>query len=158
MIVLTIMFLMPTADAADITRSGNIADGYHIANPGNIEIEEDATVVTGRTVLCVATGTMTFGTGFTVESGSVFGAFSGTPSEIADSIDYDSDGMPDYWEYTYFSSLDEDASGDYDGDGYMNILEYEKSANPDNSASTPDPELTYEYDEMGRITKITRVH
>lgn len=38
--------------------------------------------------------------------------------------DSDGDGLPDWWEYTYFGSLDETADGDYDGDGLNNYYEY----------------------------------
>lgn len=157
-IVLSIMVLIPNADAGDITLQNPIDDGYHIANNGgNISILENSTIDNGKFVICVAEGTTTIGTGFRVETGSLFYVSSGTPSEISETIDHDADGLPDWWEFNYFESITEDGAGDYDGDGYSNLFEYQEETNPNNSNSTPDSKLEFGYDELGRIMKIIRI-
>lgn len=39
-------------------------------------------------------------------------------------LDTDGNGLPDWWEYTYFGSLNQNATGDPDGDGLINLYEY----------------------------------
>lgn len=47
--------------------------------------------------------------------------------------DCDQDGLPDWWEYSHFYSLDEDASDDYDSDGYTNVEEWLAGTPPDDA-------------------------
>ena len=45
-------------------------------------------------------------------------------------VDADKDGLPDWWEMTYFYSLDETGSDDHDGDGYTNLEEFASGHDP----------------------------
>jgi subtilisin family serine protease len=45
-------------------------------------------------------------------------------------VDTDGDGMPDWWETTYFGSLSQTATGDYDGDGFTNLEEFYAGTSP----------------------------
>ena len=49
--------------------------------------------------------------------------------------DEDSDGLPDFWEYTCFGNTTNVANLDSDGDGVSNLLEYTDGTHPTNSAS-----------------------
>ena len=53
--------------------------------------------------------------------------------------DYDSDGdgLPDWWELTYFGSLNQGPNDDFDGDGYTNLQEYNAGSNPGDPNSIP---------------------
>lgn len=45
-------------------------------------------------------------------------------------IDLDQDGLPDAWEYLYWSSLSHAGEGDVDGDGISNYIEFLQGRNP----------------------------
>ncbi|HEY5791804.1 MAG TPA: LamG-like jellyroll fold domain-containing protein, partial [Chthoniobacterales bacterium] len=45
-------------------------------------------------------------------------------------LDFDSDGIPDWWEQKYFSSSGLDGQGDPDGDELENLEEYQQGSNP----------------------------
>ncbi len=52
--------------------------------------------------------------------------------------DYDSDGLPDGWEYTYgLNPKVKDANVDSDGDGFTNLQEYQNGTNPMQSDANP---------------------
>jgi hypothetical protein len=50
-------------------------------------------------------------------------------------LDADGDSLPDSWEQTYFTNLNQTATGDFDGDGVQNLQEFLDGTNPTNSAS-----------------------
>ncbi len=49
---------------------------------------------------------------------------------IVDSLDSDDNGLPDFWENTYFHNLGQDPGADPDRDGLNNLEEYEQQTNP----------------------------
>jgi len=50
---------------------------------------------------------------------------------VANNVDTDADGMPNWWEFTHKLRADvSDASLDADNDGLTNLLEYQRSTNP----------------------------
>lgn len=54
-----------------------------------------------------------------------------SPNTLGDnSLDYDSDGIPDSWEYLYFNSIAYTGSDDLDEDGLSNLEEYENNTLP----------------------------
>lgn len=72
-------------------------------------------------------------------------------------LDNDDDGLPDWWELSYFADLiigSPDA--DSDGDGVINRIEFTLKSNPTVN-DLPGPGIHYEYDELGRIKKIWRI-
>jgi hypothetical protein len=81
-----------------------------------------------------------------------------TDLEVIDTApDDDYDEMKDDWEYRYGLDLAlNDAYLDLDGDGYFNIVEYRFSNIPSDAADTPDIGVRYEYDALGRISRIYR--
>jgi len=54
--------------------------------------------------------------------------------------DFDSDGLPDWWELACFDDL-EQGSNDVDGDGYTNSQEYSNQTNPCSTDNTNAPAL-----------------
>ena len=52
--------------------------------------------------------------------------------------DTDGDGLPDSWETSYFSNLDQGPLDDTDGDYANNLLEYRNATNPALASSYPD--------------------
>jgi hypothetical protein len=50
-------------------------------------------------------------------------------------FDSNGNGLPDTWELTYFSNLNQTATGDFDHDGASNLQEFLDGTNPTNSAS-----------------------
>lgn len=51
--------------------------------------------------------------------------------------DSDGDGLPDFWETFYFSSLSQTGTNDSDADLFNNLAEYNGNSNPTNALSTP---------------------
>jgi len=49
--------------------------------------------------------------------------------------DTDNDGMDDYWEQLYFSTLSRDGTGDFDGDGMSDLQEFLAGTDPTNNGS-----------------------
>ena len=52
-----------------------------------------------------------------------------TPFSVNMTQDSNGNGIPDWWEYYYFGSL-QPGNGDYDGDGVSNYAEYIADTNP----------------------------
>ena len=71
-------------------------------------------------------------------------------------FDNDDDMLPDRWEIDYFGDLANGRNQDTDGDGVTNYMEYKLNANPA-SRDLPGSGLHYEYDALGRITRIYRI-
>ncbi|MCP4552855.1 MAG: hypothetical protein GY834_12625 [Bacteroidetes bacterium] len=70
----------------------------------------------------------------------------------------DGDKMDDGWEVTYnLDPLVNDADGDPDGDNLTNYMEYYFASDPTDYTSLPLQGTFYEYDKLGRITKIIRI-
>jgi len=45
-------------------------------------------------------------------------------------FDRDGDGLPDWWEWHYFTNLNQNASGSFMGDGWSNLQKYQLGLNP----------------------------
>ena len=60
-----------------------------------------------------------------------------TARYLPENEDSDGDGLADWWEYTFFGSLDPTAEDDPDGDGYLNIEEYDDRSDPRDGSSVP---------------------
>ncbi|HVF63116.1 MAG TPA: PQQ-dependent sugar dehydrogenase [Casimicrobiaceae bacterium] len=78
----------------------------------------------------------------------ITGYFNGTIYRL-DPVDIDSDGLPDWWEITYFgSTTGGNAGADNDGDGASNLSEFLSGTDPLNAQSVPPtspfiaPEIT----------------
>jgi hypothetical protein len=56
-------------------------------------------------------------------------------TDITNNPDSDTDGLPDAWEITNFTNLDQTGSGDFDHDGLTNLQEYIFGSNPTNASS-----------------------
>ncbi len=52
-------------------------------------------------------------------------------------VDYDEDGLPDWWEMLHFGHLDYGPEDDPDGDGILNIYEYLHNSTPADPSSRP---------------------
>ena len=78
-------------------------------------------------------------------------------ADSGDPDDRDGDGIPDAWESQ--NGLDpqvDDAGADLDGDGLSNLNEFLIGTDP-GVAGSPGTRLIYQYDALGRITRILRV-
>lgn len=53
-------------------------------------------------------------------------------------MDFDQDGMPDWWERKYFGDISQPADSDFDSDGLNNIMEYRAGADPANPDTDGD--------------------
>jgi hypothetical protein len=51
-------------------------------------------------------------------------------TESREEVDYDRDGMPDYWEWLHFGGYGQTASGDFDKDGVSNLDEFLDGTDP----------------------------
>lgn len=78
-------------------------------------------------------------------------------SPIVFDMDNDDDGMEDWWEIKYFGlDLNNDRNDDFDGDGISNYIEYRLRLDP-SAGQNLNPGLHYEYDDLGRVTRIQRI-
>ncbi len=50
-------------------------------------------------------------------------------------VDSDANGLPDWWEFTYFGVIDVNPNADPDGDGMTNLQEFLAATDPTNAAS-----------------------
>jgi hypothetical protein len=58
---------------------------------------------------------------------------------ITPNLDYNSNGMPDWWEDLHFNNLSGSSESDVDGDGTSNVLEYLAGTNPNSRSSAFRP-------------------
>ena len=67
--------------------------------------------------------------------------------------------MPDLCDEEYFAELGQGPKEDMDKDGYSNYVECKKGTDPNNPGAYPyfgqEPGIYYEYDALGRMTKVT---
>lgn len=70
--------------------------------------------------------------------------------------DNDGDGLNDLWEISNFNNLSHDCDTDANGDGVFDCVEYRLGRDP-NAADSQGPGLHYQYDDLGRITRIDRI-
>jgi hypothetical protein len=70
---------------------------------------------------------------YSVIVSNVYGAVTSTPAALWP--DANGNGIPDWWEMTYFGNLNQKALGDYDNDGVDNLHEYLERTNPTNRLS-----------------------
>jgi hypothetical protein len=162
-VVFCLLFVnISTLMAADITLSGQVENGYYVTDTNVVTAENNCTIPTGNYALCVVEGTTTLNPGFSVENGAVFGVFPGQPSDadIPENFDYDQDGLPDYWELQYLISAygsiecsECGHDGNPDGDHMLNYDEYLNGTDP---MAYNQSGIEYEYDVLGRITRIIR--
>jgi hypothetical protein len=88
-----------------------------------------------------------------VNVGQVKTVFNFTLPSESGGEDFDSDGMPDYWEIYSFGDVDESAGGDFDGDGLNNGDEFTLGTNPnladtDNDGVDDGDEITQSLDPL----------
>ncbi len=95
----------------------------------------NATTISGATgdALLITNVTATNEGQYTVVLLNSSGSVTSAPAALM--IDSDGDGLADSWETTYFTNLNQTASGDGDGDGVSNGDEFRDGTNPTNSAS-----------------------
>lgn len=155
-------------EAANISPSGNLTSQTY---------QTDENIITGNPCVVGAGVNVVFSTdmrtylnkGFSVKAGGIFKV-----------TILDNDGLSNVWEMDYFGNLNQNATGDYDGDGLTNKQEFDLATSPTaadtdgdglndyleanfgsapgNSGSKLPPGNYYEYDELGRIKNIVRIH
>jgi hypothetical protein len=65
---------------------------------------------------------------YTVVLSNASGVVTSTPAALW--LDYNGNGLPDWWEARYFGNIDQTADGDFDGDGVSNLDEFLEGTNP----------------------------
>jgi hypothetical protein len=60
---------------------------------------------------------------------------------LTNTLDLDGNGIPDWWEYSYFGTNGVPAQSDPDGDGFGAEVEYNDRTDPTDSASFPAPPM-----------------
>jgi len=107
-------------------------------------ILQERTVQSGENPTFIANNTIAAGPAFVIDSGArvIFAAANritlrsgfvvrgGARLSLFINKDTDADGLFDWWEYTYFQSLEQGPGGDYDGDGLANLQEFQRGWNP----------------------------
>lgn len=135
--------------AEDITLSGTVDSGYY-GTPDSIYTLGFCEVPTGNVVTLEGIN-IELEVGFHAKPGSLFAA-----RYIDLAADDDSDGLMDWWENKWFGDLTRSADDDSDGDGVKAWIEYKLGSDP-TANDLPGPGIHYEYDALGRITKIYRI-
>ena len=143
----------------------------------------DTAAVTDTTVgnswaLVSTTGAKTYGSTFSVLGYTSDGAAPGTRKwtaaaapffqfdeatgslGIVTNPDSDSDGLPDSWEITHFTNLDQNGAGDFDNDLVTNAAELAAGTNPADNTSWPDTDAdgvndAFEIATFGDLTTAT---
>ena len=103
------------------------------------------------TLVNASTLAETYGTtfavnGFTADAGAIgarkwtsgnyqFDEATGVLTRLSGGNDFDTDGMNDAWETTYFGGLDQSATADFDGDGTNNLTEFRLGLIPNSGSS-----------------------
>ncbi len=142
--ILVVAVTVSNSWATNHSSSVATAGAYSIANMPNLtnywfkafrdsdgDVSKDATEAWGSYVSnSVFVATNVTGVGITLED-----------------PDDDGDGLPDWWEMTHFTNLNETATGDADGDGLDNLGEYQNGSDP-NIANT-DSDQIGDGDEVG---------
>jgi hypothetical protein len=167
------IFNSPLVFAGDLRITGNISGAQNYDSPEGIVLDK-AVIAPGANVTAVSTYEVRFRAGTRVKAGARLTVqlkdndglsnrcemtYFGDLTHDADA-DNDADGLPDAWEVQYFglSLADENAGhdADFDGDGISNWIEYCLKTDP--SVIDPNgPGLHYQYDKLGRITRIDRI-
>lgn len=167
--ILSALFFPPTLHAADISPSGDLTSQTYETD-GNIITGNPCVVGPGVNVTFSSEKVIQLKEGFWAKPGGTFKA----------TILVDNDGLANEWELFYFGDLNQNPDGDYDGDGLTNKQEFELATNPveldtdedglsdyievtygstpNNPLSRLTPGNYYDYDELGRIKNIVRIH
>jgi len=154
-LIVTVTVSSDIAVAADLYLTTPLQSGPYAAD-GNIIAELNSVVGSDKVVLFAAGGTISLKPGFHALPGSSFRAILGSYSNLDDSTDTDAEGLPDWWELTYFEDLSQGRVDDYDSDGVPNYYEYKLDTDPAD-ANSRDGGIFYEYDALGRIKLIIRL-
>lgn len=112
LLVFTQFFLVAKVKADDLVLTGSINGFYYSME--NILTEGECVVGQGSMATLSTTNTITLNPGFHVILGG---------SLLIDS-DTDDDGLPDNWEMSQFSNLNQGLNDDYDDDGITHYWEY----------------------------------
>ena len=136
------------------------------------------TTVGNSWALVSTTGSKTYGSTFSVLGYVSDGAAAGTRKwtsaaapffqfneatgslSIVTNPDSDADGLPDSWEITHFTNLDQTGAGDFDGDLATNATELAAGTNPASNTSWPDTDAdgvndAFEIATFGNLTTAT---
>ena len=129
-IVFVAFFFANEVFAEDLYLNTQLESDYYQSDD-DIVAQDGCEILQGRWVWFVAGTGAILEPGFHVESGAIFGLVIGGYEDLPKDLDYDEDGLADWWELYYFGDLDEDCGDDYDGDGFSNCEEYFLGSNPD---------------------------
>ncbi len=154
-----LLILSTTAFSADLTLGAAPTTGYYYSDSTIYSATSSCIIQQDRQVQTVSQS-VELKPGFTVQAGGYFGVTIGTYADIPEDLDFDSDNLPDYWEFANFNDYtSQDQWSDYDSDGINNGIEYELDSDPTDSspAGRPDSGAYYKYDAVGRIIKTIRV-
>jgi len=138
LILISVFGFSPCCFADDLYLTGSLQSGSYFSD-ANIISQGACTIDPGVNVTVEADNSIRLGPGFQAKYGCVFTANPG-----------DGDGIPNYWEMTYFGHTNWVGSDDPDGDRLTNLQEYALGTNPGDGVMDNDGdelpdwwELTY---------------
>jgi hypothetical protein len=68
----------------------------------------------------------------------VLSQYNAEKANFVNSVDSDSNGLPDWWEMKYFGAIGQNPNADPDGDGLTNLQEYQHGTDPNNPDTDGD--------------------
>lgn len=148
---LSVFSSVSIASAADLHINEPLTSQFYQTD-GSIVAQSGCELEAPHWAWFVASNSVRLEPGFRVGSGGEFGIVIGDGyQDLPRDLDYNGNGLPDWWELHYLA----DPNADPDGDGVINSLEHRFGTDPMDSSSKPVG-IHYEYDAFGRIKEILR--
>ncbi|MCP3927191.1 MAG: hypothetical protein GY714_31925 [Desulfobacterales bacterium] len=126
---------------------------------GGIDTSDGCTINKDVKICLLSSSSVSLKPEFGSNLGSNLSVVIGDWSNLNKDMDIDQNGIKDWWEIKNFEALlGSNINSDSDNDGFSNYAEYISNTNPKDSGSKPvaNSVISYEYDSIGRIKKITR--
>lgn len=146
------------AFSADLTLDATPISGCYFSDSTIYSADTSCVIQKERKVQCVSQ-VIYLKPGFSVKTGAYFAVSNGsTYADIPKNLDFDGDGLKDWWEYESFGDFaTQDKWTDNDNDGFSDLIEFIAGTELDNPNSRPESGDYYQYDAEGRVSWVFRV-